>query len=246
MSTFDEKHPPRVVTFSGGRGASLITRKKGGRVGLAKELERYFPTTRFLSASGNNSVELVLIPDNVDNVSPTKLKQLKDGTQVMKISNFLRVMNRPDLISTLEIIPSTKSPAIRRHTSSSPHRPSSYSPFISGGLPTGLPSLPKRSSSPRSVKKEEVEITPNYYDAEMFRHDNHHKGHRQRSPSPSKQRKPPMTIRGDDELIFFQDPRSPRRQLVFDGTPLVSRLPKSTLTKIYSPKSRPRGRLDFY
>lgn len=112
MNHFNINNPPKLVAFSGGGGAATITRLKGGRKTLAAELSKNFPNITFMPSSANSSVDLVLTPNGIFQISPTK-SRLTGGAPSMRISDFLYAMKRPDLITTLQILPEDSPSASR-------------------------------------------------------------------------------------------------------------------------------------
>lgn len=93
----------KLIAFSGGIERARITTAKGGRTMIARELGKIFPQFEFSPTNAVQATDLILIPNSINEISPTKKKQ-SNHAQVMIINNFLILMNRPDLIEKLKIV----------------------------------------------------------------------------------------------------------------------------------------------
>jgi hypothetical protein len=101
---FTIDRPPRTVAFSGGGGKAILSYLPGGRETVASMLAYEFPGIDFLPKSANSSVDLILTPNSVGSISPTKAR-LSNRAPSMTIDDFLWMMERPDLKEKLKIVP---------------------------------------------------------------------------------------------------------------------------------------------
>ena len=106
----------RLVAFSGGGGANILSYLKGGRKVIAERLEKEFPDIEFMAQGANKSVDLVLTPNCISKISNTKSRLTGDAPS-MKISEFLTKMKKPWLIDELRIVPATVQPRSPRCSS---------------------------------------------------------------------------------------------------------------------------------
>lgn len=107
QSQFSPTNLPKEVSFSGGDGASLITTLPGGRKKLAEVLNKEFENKiRFITSHATGRTQVILVPDSEPGmptmeISATKRSMLPPNAETMQVSDFLRLMGRPDLLGLI-------------------------------------------------------------------------------------------------------------------------------------------------
>lgn len=168
MSQFGPTNLPKEVSFSGGDGASLITTLPGGRKKLAEVLNKEFGNKiRFITSHATGRTQVILVPDSLPGqptmeVSATKSSMMRPGTETMQISDFLRLVNRPDLLVYIRSAsdPSTNR-APRRYKSTMPIDTGAIEPPTSTSTFSRAPSQMQTLSSP-PVFEQSASSAPSY------------------------------------------------------------------------------------